>query len=356
MHYHIILTKECNLNCNYCGGGSDSPPKEISYSISDLQSFISKDKAPVLEFYGGEPFLRIETMKKIMDTIPARFVIQTNGLLLDKLEPQYLEKFHSILVSIDGRGEVTDRERGNGIYNRIMKNVKIIRQRGFNGDLVARMTIVHGTDIYENVVHLLSTKVFDHVHWQLSFEMFWDGAEPVEEWISYYNSGISSLVNWWVSEMALTGCVPGIVPFTGIMNSLLSGAKSRLRCGSGIDFFTIMPDGRISACPVSIDFDFSIVGSIFNDAPLSLYDKVCVEEPCISCDIFQICGGRCLFVNHAQDMLRENGYALICSTVRHLVRELQEALPQVKEIIEKGTVKRQDFEYSGFNNGCEIIP
>lgn len=356
MHYHIILTKECNLNCNYCGGGSDSPPKEIQYPVCYLKSFVSGDDAPVLEFYGGEPFLRIETMKKIMDAIPGRFVVQTNGLFLDKIEPQYLEKFHSILVSIDGTKEVTDRERGNGVYERIMRNIHLIRQRGFKGDIVARMTVAQGTDIYENVTHLLCTEAFDHVHWQLSFEMFWEGAEPVDEWISSYNAGISSLVRWWLSQMTRTGRVHGIVPFIGIMNSLLNGVPSRLRCGSGIDFFTVMPDGRISACPVSIDFDFSVIGSIYNDSPLSLCNKACVGEPCTSCDIFHICGGRCLFVNRSQEMLRENGYALICSTVRHLVRELQEVLPRVREMIENGVVKRQDFKYPEFNNGCEIIP
>ncbi len=357
MHYHIILTKECNLNCNYCGGGSDSPPKEIQYSIVDLKSFLSQDNAPVIEFYGGEPLLRIETMKRIMDEIPGRFVIQTNGLLLDRIEPQYLEKFNSILVSIDGKKDVTNEWRGNGVYERIIKNIRTIRERGFRGDFVARMTVAQGTDIYENVRHLVGTGIFDHVHWQLSFEMFWEGAKDgIEKWIGLYNAGISSLVEWWLSEMALTGRLAGIVPFTGIMNSLLSGKDSELRCGSGIDFFTVMPDGRISACPVSVDFDFSVVGSIFNDAPLSLCDKVYVGEPCISCDIFHICGGRCLFVNKAQDMLRENGYSLICTTVRHLVGELRNVLPQILELIESRVVRRSDFEYPEFNNGCEIIP
>ncbi len=356
MHYHIILTKECNLNCKYCGRGSDSPPKEIQYSIRDLKSFLSQDSTPVIEFYGGEPLLRIETMKKIMDEISGRFVIQTNGLLLDRIEPRYLEKFNSILVSIDGKKDVTDRWRGSGVYERIIRNTKIMSERGFRGDLVARMTVAQGTDIYENVRHLLGMRIFDHVHWQLSFEMFWEGAEDgIEDWIGIYNEGISSLVEWWLSEMQ-RGRLAGIVPFTGIMNSLLSGTKSRLRCGSGIDFFTVMTDGRISACPVSVDFDFSVVGSIFNDLPPSFCDKVCVGDPCISCDILHICGGRCLFVNKAQDMLRENGYSLICATVRHLVRELQNALPRIVKLIESGAVKRSDFEYPKFNNGCEIIP
>ena len=360
MHYHIILTKECNLKCNYCGGGSDTPPKEITYSITDLKSFLSRDSDPIIEFYGGEPLLRIKTMEHLMDEIPGRFVLQTNGLFLHNIEPEYLAKFHSILVSIDGTREVTDRERGNGVYERVMQNVKLIRQRGFRGDLVARMTVAQGTDIYENVRHLLDTGYFDHVHWQLDFAMFWAGGEKSEselaKWIASYNSGISSLVQSWVDDMSRLNCVSGMVPFTGVMNSLLSGKKSRLRCGSGIDFFSVMPDGRISACPVSVDFDFSVIGSIYHNSPRTLTDQVTVGEPCLSCDIFHICGGRCLFVNHSQEMLRENGFSYICSTVRHLVKELQDVHPKVEALIGNGSVSRPDLEYPEFNNGCEIIP
>ncbi len=360
MHYHIILTKECNLNCSYCGGGSDTPPREIQYGIPDLSSFLSGDRSPVVEFYGGEPLLRIETMNKIMDAVPGRFVIQTNGMFLDRIGPEYLKKFHSILVSIDGTREVTDNNRSSGVYDKIIRNIRLIRERGFCGDLVARTTVPQGSDIYENVRHLAGIKDFDHVHWQLGFEMFWesglDDDMELEEWIRSYNSGISSLIEWWMREMEHTGRVPGIVPFIGVMDSLLSGKPSRLRCGSGIDFFSVMPDGRISACPVSIDFDFSIVGSIFKDDPTSLCDKVCVGEPCTSCEIFHICGGRCLFVNRSQDMLRKDGYALICGSVKHLVRELENAAPRVREMIERGIIRKNEFEYPEFNNGCEIIP
>ncbi|MGA2199021.1 MAG: radical SAM protein, partial [Nitrososphaerales archaeon] len=115
VHYFIILTKQCNLFCTYCGGGSDTPPREIQYPIADLKSFLSKDTNPVIEFYGGEPLLRIRTMKRIMDEIPGRFVVQTNGWFLDRIEPEYLARFHSILVSVDGTREVTDKERGKRV-------------------------------------------------------------------------------------------------------------------------------------------------------------------------------------------------------------------------------------------------
>jgi radical SAM protein with 4Fe4S-binding SPASM domain len=117
-----------------------------------------------------------------------------------------------------------------------------------------------------------------------------------------------------------------------------------------------MPDGRISACPVSIDFDFSVVGSIYENAPSSLVDRSNIGEPCTSCDIFSICGGRCLFVNRSQHLLREDGYTMICRTVKHLIMELQKALPQVQALIDAGGIEIETFDYPEFNNGCEIIP
>ena len=304
--------------------------------------------------------MRTKTMQRIMDEIPGRFVVQTNGLFLDRIEPEYLTRLHSILVSIDGTQEVTDRERGKRVYERVTRNAELIRLRGFRGDLIARMTVEQGTDIRANVSHLLGSGLFDHVHWQLSFSMFWKGADGTEgelsEWVSKYNSGISSLVESWVGEMSRTGRVQGLVPFVAIMDSLLSHEDSRLRCGSGIDFFTVMPDGRISACPVSIDYDFSIVGSIFNNPPGSLSNIAVVGEPCLSCEIHGICGGRCLLVNRSQEMLRENGFAYICATVKHLVKELEAAKPRVQSLIADGKVRRSDFQYPELNNGCEIIP
>ncbi|MGA2035845.1 MAG: TIGR04084 family radical SAM/SPASM domain-containing protein [Thermoguttaceae bacterium] len=360
MHYHVSLTKECNLFCSYCGRGSETPPREIQYSIGDLKSFLSRDSDPVIEFYGGEPLIRVEVMRTIMDEIPGRYVIQTNGMFLDRIEPKYLTRLHSILVSIDGTREVTDNERGAGVYDRVTRNVGLVRDRGFRGDLVARMTVVQGSDVYQNVRHLLGTGLFDHVHWQLSFSTFWEAGERTEpglaEWITSYDSGVSSLVDAWVDEMARSSRVEGIVPFIGVMGSLLSGEKSRLRCGSGVDFFSVMPDGRISACPVSVDFDFSVIGSIFDNAPSSLRDLVTIGEPCTSCEILDVCGGRCLFVNRSQELLREDGYSFICSTVRHLVAKLWDALPQVQALIADGVIRRSEFEYPELNNGCEIIP
>ena len=44
-----------------------------------------------------------------MDRFPdARFMLQTNAILLDRIPVEYANRFHSILASIDGREKITD--------------------------------------------------------------------------------------------------------------------------------------------------------------------------------------------------------------------------------------------------------
>lgn len=191
MYFHVILTKQCNSRCKYCYEKSmaDSGdkinkkfkfdfqmPDKISYSIKELKKFIALDKNPVLTFYGGEPLLEIEKIKEIMDNIEARYMIQTNGLLLDKIPTGYANKFDKILVSIDGNKEITDFNRGIGTYDKIISNISLIRKNGFKGELIARMSLSSSgvyNDIYESVKHLYEIG-FDSIHWQIDAGFYED--------------------------------------------------------------------------------------------------------------------------------------------------------------------------------------
>ena len=157
-----------------------SVPAEISYDIGLLKKFLEKDPEPFLIFYGGEPMLCIETMKQIMDNIETKqFIIQTNGLHLNKLEPTYVNKLSIIFVSLDGNEKLTDFYRGKGVYQRVVENIKAIKRNGFKGELIARMTIMEETDIYESVKWLLNNPdhSFSSVHWQLDAG-FWKNDYP----------------------------------------------------------------------------------------------------------------------------------------------------------------------------------
>ncbi len=356
MLYIIFLTGVCNLRCRYCGGTipEEVMPHEIQYEIEDLRKFIEKDPDATVAFYGGEPLLRIPLMLRMMDSLPAkRFVIQTNGFFLDKIPRGYLNRLDAILVSIDGREEITDYYRGRGVYRMVVDKVRKIRPH-YHGDLIARMAVSEESDIYEEVTHLLSLP-FDHVHWQLN--VVWapdDSWHDFDAWVrNSYNPGITRLTELWVENLQ-KGKILGIVPFLGVIKRMLFGGEG-LPCGAGRDAFAIATDGRVLACPIAGEFEWNELGDIWSSEPEKLRNSVDVDEPCKSCDIYPVCGGRCLFANKER-LWGEEGFAKICGTVRHLVNEMKRAKSMVEELINRGKFEREDFFYPPFNNTTEIIP
>jgi uncharacterized protein len=360
MQYHVLTTERCNLSCTYCGGTRviEDLPLDMKYSISDLKRFIAMDLDPVIGFYGGEPLLALDRIYEIMDTIPAKaFTLQTNGTLLHLLDDDHLRRFHSILVSLDGPREVTDPSRGEGIYDSVMENLKLIRSRGFKGDLIARMAFSDRGDIYRDVMNLLTVEngIFDHVHWQL--DVFWSDLEArgdVSAWIDRYDAGIQRLIEEF-GRSFMTGKVLGMVPFIPVMGSILSGKPSTIRCGSGIDSFSIMTSGEIHACPIAPELLYSKVGDLYSSSPGSIRGSRPVGGPCPECDILGLCGGRCLYSNMTMSWGRE-WFDRVCSSTKKMVRGLRGLKEQAMGLIDDGSLSRKAFEYPEINNGCEIIP
>jgi uncharacterized protein len=374
MFFHVVLTTDCNLQCKYCFGESIedfaedfanfkvdySLPKKISYDFALLDKFCKCDPDCVLTFYGGEPLLCTNELKQIMDlTNPRHFMIQTNGLLLDSLEPNYVNRFHTILVSLDGDEKLTDCYRGRGTFRRVIDNLKLIMKNGFPGEIIARMTVMEQTDIFRQVNWLLNNDEFNFssVHWQLNAG-FWGndyGRRDFERWsVESYVPGLKLLARFWVREMAEKGVVHKIYPFLGVTNSMLSGEKeSLLRCGAGWINYAIQTDGYIVPCPAMWGIKDFYLGHIIDANPIAL-EKIYVNSPCTECNILNVCGGRCLYANITKRWTKD-AYSSVCNTVKELTNIMKKELPQIRQLIDNGTVCLNDFEFMKYN-GCEIIP
>jgi putative peptide-modifying radical SAM enzyme len=374
MFFHVILTTECNLQCRYCFGealedlDADFPsfevdyslPKKINYDVGLLDEFCRQDPDCVLIFYGGEPLLCINEIKQIMDRVKAKhFIIQTNGLLLNRLEPEYVNRFHTILVSIDGDEALTDYYRGEGTYRKVINNLKLIKKNGFEGELIARMTAVEQTDIYGQVIWLLSNVEFPFsaVHWQLNAG-FWSNdfeRRNFKSWsLENYNPGIRKLAKFWVDYMERSGAALRLYPFLGIAQSLLYGEeRSLLRCGGGWINYAIQTDGHIIPCPTMWGMKNYYIGHINGANPLKL-KQIFVSEPCTKCDIYSICGGRCLYANITKRW-NADAYSLVCNSVRNMIDALTNEMPRIRELIKSGRISLRDFKFMKYN-GCEIIP
>jgi putative peptide-modifying radical SAM enzyme len=337
-----------------------SLPRKISYNVENLAKFCRQDQKCVLTFYGGEPLLCTDEMEQIMDKVKANlFMIQTNGLLLDRLPPEYVNRLHTILVSIDGDEHLTDFYRGKGVFRKVVNNLRLIRQNGFKGELIARMTVMEQTDINRQVKWLLCNDAFSFssVHWQLNAG-FWKNdfsRRDFKQWSEKsYNAGIRKLAQFWVDEMEKNTSVLRLYPILGIAQSLISGEKMNLlRCGGGWTNYAIQTDGYIVPCPTMWGMRDYYLGHISNADPLSLR-KVFVGKPCTDCPVRGLCGGRCLYATVTNRWNKE-AYGLVCDTVKNLIQAVFEQLPRLKKLIDEGRIVMKDFEYVRYN-GCEIIP
>lgn len=374
MFFHVMLTTECNLQCRYCFGeavddfdgdfsGLDvdySLPKKASYNWHQLSEFCSKDADFVLTFYGGEPLICAKEIQQVMDRVkPKHFMIQTNGLLLDQLKSEYVNRFHTILVSIDGDEALTDYYRGKGTFRKIISNLRLIIRNGFQGELIARMTVMEQTDLYKQVRWLLDNNdfTFSSVHWQINAG-FWENdyaKRAFKKWSkNSYIPDLDQLTRYWVNHIEANGVVLKLYPLLGIANSLLNNKSSRLRCGGGWINYAIQTDGTIIPCPTMWGMKKYYLGHIANTDPLKLKHIQISNEPCTSCNILNVCGGRCLYANVTKRW-DKNEYSAVCKTVRSLVNTITAELPRIKKLITDGKIGLSDFDFMKYN-GCEIIP
>jgi uncharacterized protein len=372
MYFHLLLTTECDLQCTYCYGKAcddiDSEfafdvdyslPKAMNYSPASLAAFCQKDPDCVLSFYGGEPTLRLETLRAIMDNVKVKhFLMQTNGLHLHELESEYTNRLHTILVSIDGRPQLTDHHRGAGVYRRVIDNLQHVTAHGFQGEIIARMTVTEQTDIFNEVRWLLQNPdfAFSSVHWQLDAG-FWQNdfaKRPFQKWVEEsYNPGIRRLVRFWVDEMEQTGTVLRLYPLVGLMQSLLRAEKSLLRCGSGWINYSILTDGSIVPCPAMSGMRDFYLGHISTTTPSDLR-RILVSKPCTDCSILDLCGGRCLYANITRRW-NADAYAIVCQTVKNLISSLKQEMSRIERLIAQDMISLSDFDYMKYN-GCEVIP
>jgi radical SAM protein with 4Fe4S-binding SPASM domain len=98
----LILTLECNLNCSFC----PIEKKRVSLNFRTAQKAIDfflslKGDSKRIKFFGGEPLLEFELLKKIIFFSESKarglnkevkFVLTTNGLLLNNKILKFLEE------------------------------------------------------------------------------------------------------------------------------------------------------------------------------------------------------------------------------------------------------------------------
>lgn len=346
MHYLVYPTEECNLRCAYCDTEEERKHfvKKRQYKNDELLEFFKGDPEPGITFYGGEPTLDVEFIQNILNEIDFSYVsIVTNAYRLKSVPLECLNKMNMISISVDGDKETTDKKRGRGAYETAVKGATWLKENKFNGLVAARMTCCQDNDIEKDVKHLASLNLFDLIHWQLNVfhEQTFENFQNFGKWLIYdYNKKISKLIEYWLKEMK-GGNLIKIVPFIGIMDTLLTKKPVKnVRCGAGHKFWVISTEGKIFACPLFRD-EGNEISSIWQNSK-NLTPKFNLKDPCLRCSYFNVCGGRCLYLNsRAND---KQIYPVVCHSIKHLIRELNRIKPQVQELLKEQVINMEEFK------------
>lgn len=168
------ITDDCNLCCSYCyqhNKGHHKMPFEIAKKLIDeiltndksINSYVKSENAIgiVLEFIGGEPFLEVDLIDKIIDYFIEKCIILhhpwidrfrvsicSNGVLYFTPKVQEFIKKHqthlSFTISIDGNKTLHDACRvfpdGSGSYDLAIKAAKHYRKY-YDAILSSKMTL-----------------------------------------------------------------------------------------------------------------------------------------------------------------------------------------------------------------------
>lgn len=148
----LQVTQTCNLKCEYCtysGNYMNREHTNISMSFETAKKAIdyfishSRDSSIfAISFYGGEPLLEFDLIKKCVEYADSRsegrkvtYNFTTNGTLLTEEKYEFLvEHDFSLLVSLDGPQHVHDRHRvfaGTtiGSFEQMTSNVKALKAK-----------------------------------------------------------------------------------------------------------------------------------------------------------------------------------------------------------------------------------
>lgn len=142
----ILTTYACNFKCDYCFEESSRVNEKMTPEVADATMNWIKQKmmehqyqSLFINFYGGEPLLNVPIMTQIASSLhawcqqhqkPFRFMMQTNGYLMNKPLIEKLKEWglSQVRISVDGVEEDHDRHRplrgGGKTFNKIMQNIQ----------------------------------------------------------------------------------------------------------------------------------------------------------------------------------------------------------------------------------------
>jgi MoaA/NifB/PqqE/SkfB family radical SAM enzyme len=133
------ITSNCNLHCAGCYSRSNNATQDCAAHdqlTSDEWGCIFDEAEELgvsfILLAGGEPTLRRDVIEKAGEKRNILFPIFTNGVFLSDWYYELFEKCRNLIpiMSIEGGKDSTDTRRGEGIYDKLIKNMEKLHKKG----------------------------------------------------------------------------------------------------------------------------------------------------------------------------------------------------------------------------------
>ena len=316
----LNISHNCNLKCEYCfaDGGTynkerKNMPLDVALKAIDfLVAKSGKRKNLEVDFFGGEPLLNFDVVKKTVAYARSleekfgkkfRFTITTNAVLLNDEVTEYCNKeMYNVVVSIDGRKDVHNCVRktlgGKDSYDMVLKNA--LRFKELRGD---RQYFVRGTFTALNTDFAKDVLALNN----LGFDCI--SVEPVvlpetnrlaikEEHIEYLKKQYDELAEEYLRRRN----TDKHFEFFHFILSLKEGpceAKRLTGCGAGCEYVAVNPDGNIYPCHQFDGNDSFVIGNVKDGTFETTIPQrfaatnVTTKENCPDCWAKSYCSGGC---------------------------------------------------------------
>ena len=127
-------TSACNLHCKGCWAAEYG--NRLNLSFEDMDRIVTEGEELGIHWYmctGGEPTCRKEDLFKLAAKHQnSVFHLFTNGTLIDQAFCDRVKEVGNMafFISIEGIGDATDDRRGEGVYDRVMHAMDLMKENG----------------------------------------------------------------------------------------------------------------------------------------------------------------------------------------------------------------------------------
>ncbi|MBI5892086.1 MAG: radical SAM protein [Deltaproteobacteria bacterium] len=287
----LVVNNACNFKCKYCFGGYHERSASADFTTEELKAIIDdlhNNGTVYATVHGGETLLRkdIGEIVRYMKGKGWCINLITNGALLPK-KIEEIKMVDGLCISLDGREENNDLNRGKGSYAKAIKAIELVKDYGIPLRVQSTLTKYTKDDI--RYMAELAKRYTFHLEFSILFPTTPETGElsltddeirnAIREIIKVKKEGFPIFISDESLDLALDWPVSFKTP-TLTMKDLPVGVKP-IPCGYTRHKFTIDADGRAFPCfPLMGTFDALNVKEV---GVKKAFEHVVQNTKCVLC-------------------------------------------------------------------------